>query len=124
MKKHDRLDALDRRPPAGRNLLLLGFWMRSTIAGAAFAGAGFATLIDPPQGVPFLTPFEVELATPMPPRNGCRFAVGHETCTALFGSALAVTFAPANPVWSAGCVEDFHLQVRAPCRAHQQQAPP
>jgi hypothetical protein len=55
MEKHDRLDALDRRPPAGRNLLLLGLWMRATIAGAAFVAAGFAALIDPPQGTPVLT---------------------------------------------------------------------
>jgi hypothetical protein len=55
MEKHDRLDTLDHRPPTGRNLLLLGFWMRSTIVGALFAAAGFAALIDSPQGVSFLT---------------------------------------------------------------------
>ncbi len=55
MEKHDHLDTLDHRPPTGRNLLLLGLWMRSTFVGAAFAAAGFVALIDPPQGVPFLT---------------------------------------------------------------------
>lgn len=55
MDEHDRLDTLDRRPPTRRNLLLLGLWMRSATAGAAFAVAGLASLIDPPQGAPFLT---------------------------------------------------------------------
>jgi len=55
MEKHDRLDTLDHRPPTGRNLLQLGFWMRSAFVGAFFAAAGFAALIDPPQGLPFLT---------------------------------------------------------------------
>lgn len=55
MEKHDRLDNLDHRPPTGRNLLLLGFWMRSTFVGVAFTAAGFVALIDPPQGVPLLT---------------------------------------------------------------------
>jgi hypothetical protein len=55
MEKHDRFDTLDHRPPTGRNLLLLGFWMRSTFIGALFAAAGVAALIGSPQGVSFLT---------------------------------------------------------------------
>src|SRR5580704_2725251 len=31
---------------------------------------------------------------------------------------------PEPTLLLAECVEDFHLQVRAPCRAHKQQAPP
>lgn len=54
MEAHDRLDTLDHRPPTSRTLLLLGLWMRSAFAGTFLAGAGFASLIDPPQGVPFL----------------------------------------------------------------------
>jgi len=55
MEMRDRLDTIDHRPPTARNLLLLGFWMRSVFVGAAFAAAGVVSLIDPPQGVPFLT---------------------------------------------------------------------
>jgi hypothetical protein len=55
MKTYDRLVTLDHRPPTGRNILLLGFWMRSTFVGAAFAAAGLVALIDPRQGLPFLT---------------------------------------------------------------------
>lgn len=55
MEEHDRLDTLDHRAPTGRNLLLLGLWMRAAFVGTAFAAAGFAALIDPPQGMPFLT---------------------------------------------------------------------
>jgi hypothetical protein len=55
MDKHNRLDTLDHRAPAGRNRLLLGLWMRSALGGAAFAAAAFASLIDPPRGVPSLT---------------------------------------------------------------------
>lgn len=55
MEQYDRLNTLDHRPPTGRNLLLLGFWMRSTFVGAAFAAAGLVALIDPQQGLPFQT---------------------------------------------------------------------
>lgn len=55
MEKHNRLHTLDHRPPTGRNLLLLGLWMRSAFVGSVFAAAGFASLLDPLQGVPSLT---------------------------------------------------------------------
>lgn len=55
MEQHDRLVNLDHQPPTGRNLLLLGFWMRSTFVGTAFAAAGLVALIDPRQGLPFMT---------------------------------------------------------------------
>ena len=55
MEQHDRLVNLDHQRPTGRNLLLLGFWMRSTFVGAAFAAAGLVALIDPRQGFPFMT---------------------------------------------------------------------
>jgi len=53
----------DRRPlnPADRDfslrldLLVLGLWIRAVPLGAAFAAAGVVSLLDPPQGVPFLT---------------------------------------------------------------------
>ena len=54
MDTHDRLIALDHQRPTGRNVLLLGFWMRSAIAGALIASAGIASLIDPPQGMQYL----------------------------------------------------------------------
>jgi hypothetical protein len=55
METTDRLDVLDRRAPPASNLLLLGLWMRLAWVGAAFAVIGVASLIDPPEGVPFLT---------------------------------------------------------------------
>ena len=56
MEPHNQLIALDHRPPTGRNcnFLLLGLWMRCTIVGALVAGAGFASLIDPPRGMQYL----------------------------------------------------------------------
>jgi hypothetical protein len=51
METRDRLIALDHRPATQRHLLLLGLWMRSVAVGAAFAIAGVAALIDPPQGI-------------------------------------------------------------------------
>jgi hypothetical protein len=54
METHNRLIALDHRPPTGRNLLLVGFWMRLAITGALVAAAGFAYLLDPPRGVQYL----------------------------------------------------------------------
>ena len=55
MEMHNQLVAPDRQRPTTGDLLLLGFWVRSAIAGALVAGAGFASLIDPPQGMPYLT---------------------------------------------------------------------
>ena len=54
MKMRDRIIAFDQRSPKGRNLLL-GLWMRSAMVGALVAAAGFATLIDPPRGMQYLT---------------------------------------------------------------------
>ena len=47
MEQNDRTKSADYRPLQGGNLLALGLWMRSAIAGAAFAAAGVASLIDP-----------------------------------------------------------------------------
>ena len=55
MEKHDRKKLADRRPLKGRNLLVLGLWMRSAIAGAAFAAAGVASLFDPGHSVTWST---------------------------------------------------------------------
>ena len=55
MEKHDRMNPADHRPLNGLNLLVLGLWMRSAIAGAAFAAAGVAFLIDPEHGVSLAT---------------------------------------------------------------------
>jgi hypothetical protein len=55
MEEPNRPDILHQRPPATRDLVLLGAWMRASFVGGAFAAAGVASLIDPPQGVPFLT---------------------------------------------------------------------
>jgi len=54
METHNRLIALDYRPPMKRNVVLLGLYMRSAIVGILVAGAGFASLIDPPRGMPYL----------------------------------------------------------------------
>lgn len=51
MEQHDRSKLVDVRPLQGANLLVLGLWMRSAVASAAFAAAGVASLIDPGQGV-------------------------------------------------------------------------
>lgn len=51
MEKHDRIKLTDETPLRGGNLLILGLWMRSAIAGAAFAAAGVASLFDPGRGV-------------------------------------------------------------------------
>jgi hypothetical protein len=51
MEKHDRIQLAAQRPLKGGNLLVLGLWMRSAIAGAAFAAAGIASLINPGHGV-------------------------------------------------------------------------
>ena len=51
MEKHDRRQLTAPRPLTGGNLLVLGLWMRSAIAGAAFAAAGIASLINPGHGV-------------------------------------------------------------------------
>jgi len=59
MEEHIQLDPLDHRP---NNLLLLGLWLRASFIGAAFVVAGFASLIDPPQGVSFLNALTCVLA--------------------------------------------------------------
>jgi hypothetical protein len=51
MEKHDRTQGIAHQPLKGGNLLVLGLWMRSAIAGAAFAAAGIAALINPGHGV-------------------------------------------------------------------------
>jgi len=55
MRNHDRPDNLDHRSLTGRNLLLLGLWVRSAVAGAFFAAGALAALIDPSQRMSFLT---------------------------------------------------------------------
>jgi hypothetical protein len=51
MEQNDRMKSADYRPLRGGTLLALGLWMRSAIAGAAFAAAGVASLFDPGHGV-------------------------------------------------------------------------
>ena len=51
MEQDDRMKLADYRPLDGGNLLVLGLWMRSAIAGAAFAAAGVASVIEPGHGV-------------------------------------------------------------------------
>jgi hypothetical protein len=55
MENHERTKPAVPRPLQGGNLLVLGLWMRSAIAGAAFAAAGVASLFDPGQGVSLST---------------------------------------------------------------------
>ena len=55
MEQHDRTKLAAHPPLEGGNLLALGLWMRSAIAGAAFAAAGVASLIDPGHGVSLAT---------------------------------------------------------------------
>ena len=50
------LETIDHRAVTGRTLLL-GLWMRSAFVGGALAVAGFASMIDPPQGVSFVMAF-------------------------------------------------------------------
>lgn len=47
MTRHDRMKLPAYRPLKGGDLLALGLWIRSAIAGAAFAAAGVASLFDP-----------------------------------------------------------------------------
>jgi hypothetical protein len=51
MEKHDPTKPAVRLPLEGGNLLALGLWIRSAIAGAAFATAGVASLFDPGHAV-------------------------------------------------------------------------
>ena len=55
MEKHDRTKLAAHRPLEGGNLLALGLWIRSAIAGAAFAAAGVASLFDPGHAVSLST---------------------------------------------------------------------
>ena len=55
MEQHDRTKHAAHPPLEGGSLLALGLWMRSSIAGAAFAAAGVASLIDPGHGVSLAT---------------------------------------------------------------------
>jgi hypothetical protein len=55
MEKYDRMKLADNGPLTGGRLLVLGLWIRSAIAGAAFAAAGVATLFDPGQGASLST---------------------------------------------------------------------
>jgi len=55
MEKHDRTKLAAHRPFEGGNLLALGLWIRSAIAGAAFAAAGVASLFDPGHAVSLST---------------------------------------------------------------------
>ena len=54
MEPHNQLIAPDYRSPTGRNLLLLGFWVRLSLVGAFVAVAGVASLIEPPRGMQYL----------------------------------------------------------------------
>src|SRR5438046_5016349 len=58
-----------------------------------------------------LYPLPVRQASALPPASS-RFAVTRDTL------AVRLTLLLAE------CVEDFHLQVRAPCRAHQKKGRP
>lgn len=51
MQQHDRMQLAAYRPLKGGDLLALGLWIRSAIAGAAFAAAGAASLFDPGHAV-------------------------------------------------------------------------
>ena len=51
VEKHHRKQLAAHRPQKDGNLLVLGLWMRSAIAGGAFAVAGVGSVIDPGQGV-------------------------------------------------------------------------
>jgi len=55
VEKQDRMKLADHRPLKGGKLLVLGLWIRSAIAGAAFAAAGVASLFDPAHGVSLST---------------------------------------------------------------------
>ena len=57
-----------------------------------------------------LYPLPVRQASALPSASS-GFAVARDTLAVRLTLPLA------------GCVEDFHLQVRAPCRAHQKKAP-
>jgi len=57
-----------------------------------------------------LYPLPVRQASALPTASS-RFAVTRDTLAVRLTLPLA------------GCVEDFHLQVRAPCRAHQRKRP-
>ena len=56
MERHGALETTDQ-PAVTERTLLLGLWMRSAFVGGALAAAGFASLIDPPQGVSFVMAF-------------------------------------------------------------------
>jgi hypothetical protein len=46
MKQYDRMQRAAYRPLEGGDLLAVGLWIRSAIAGAAVAAAGAASLFD------------------------------------------------------------------------------
>jgi hypothetical protein len=51
MKQYDRMQRAAYRPLEGGDLLAVGLWIRSAIAGAAVAAAGAASLFDPGHAV-------------------------------------------------------------------------
>ena len=55
MTQHDRMKLAAYQPLKGGDLLALGLWMGSAIAGAAFAAAGVASLFDPGHAVSLST---------------------------------------------------------------------
>jgi len=55
MNTRNLLSSLDHQRATGRIALPLGFWTRSAMVGTLIAGAGIASLIDPPHGMQFLT---------------------------------------------------------------------
>ena len=54
MNTRNLLSSLDHQRATGRIALPLGFWTRSAMVGTLIAGAGIASLIDPPHGMQFL----------------------------------------------------------------------
>jgi hypothetical protein len=55
METHTGYDNLYHRPAVGRNVLLLGLWLRAAFIGAAFAVAGIAALLATPPALPHVT---------------------------------------------------------------------
>src|SRR5665213_1301338 len=85
-------------------LMPVGFTSQRSVQVSGFADIGLLTPLRR------LYPLPVRQATALPSASS-RFAVARDTL------AVQLTLLLAE------CVEDFHLQVRAPCRAHQSKAP-
>ena len=82
----------------------VGFTSQRSVQVSGFADIGLLTPLCR------LNPLPVRQASALPSASS-GFAVARDTL------AVRLTLLLAE------CVEDFHLQVRAPCRAHQKKAP-